>query len=146
MNEVEQSMEPLCYLRPAAAATPARAWQAWENDGTSEPVYTAAQVLAMGRVPTGWQAVPQELDVAMYAALGFWSQAGTLEQCKASAPQIADEYRRLLAAAPQPPAEQERKPISIQRINELEAEAGLDHYELVRLVEAEHGITHPTGD
>lgn len=53
-------MEPLCYLRPAAATTPARAWQAWENDGTAEPVYTAAQVRAIGRVlpePTNKQIV-----------------------------------------------------------------------------------------
>jgi hypothetical protein len=98
-------MEPLCYLRPAAATTPARAWQAWENDGTAQPVYTAAQVLAMGRVPPGWQAVPVEPSAEMVEAgvedlrLRGYKHAlivGTVEV-----------WRAMLVAAPRPPAAQE---------------------------------------
>lgn len=61
-------------------------------------VYTAAQVLAMGRVPPGWQAVPvdptREMATAYDAAcfLDYFREEG---------------YRAALAAAPQPPAAQE---------------------------------------
>ena len=58
------------------------------------PVFTAAQVLAMGRVPPDWQAVPvkptEEMRQAGYDAFG-------VDGC----------YQSMIAAAPRPPAAQE---------------------------------------
>lgn len=62
--------EPLCYLRAVTALHPDRAWQLWEKDENSFPVYTAAQVqamLAQGLAP-GWQAVPVEPNNQLLAA------------------------------------------------------------------------------
>lgn len=130
---------PLCYLRPATATTPARAWQAWENDGTAQPVYTAVQVLAMGRVTPGWQAVPVEPTRPMMDAM---HSSHAMPVC----------YRAALAAAPRPPAAQKRKPLTDEQIVKLAYDDcqicadGDGIFQFARAVEAAHGITHPTGD
>lgn len=66
--------------------------------GPPEFGYSAAQVLAMGRVPPGWQAVPVEPTQEMV-------RAGYYQELKAA--QRREMYRAMLAAAPRPPAAQE---------------------------------------
>lgn len=61
-------------------------------------LYTAAQVLAMGRVPPGWQAVPDASNMTNEQAVAI---AAIANCCGGIA---YDIYRAALAAAPRPPA------------------------------------------
>lgn len=151
MLDTPAGMEPVAFIQPLALAALQNpryslvqhqvTLRATKHEPEGVGLYTAAQVQAMGRVPPGWQAVPQEpttemVDAAAEAHMPFGDMALAIQSS--------------IAAAPRPPAAQvpnlsnsaelARQPLSIQRINELEAEAGLDHYELVRLVERAHGI------
>jgi len=71
-------------------------------------LYTAAQVLAMGRVPPGWKAVERQLlEDAEQALANFVS-----EHDWGDSDMVAmDNLSAVLAAAPWPPAAQERKPL-----------------------------------
>lgn len=76
-------------------------------DGTHD-LYTAAQVLAMGRVPPDWQAVPVEPSIGMLRALvASFGQEGRLFATKWAVGTFDADYRAMLAAAPRPPAAQE---------------------------------------
>jgi len=65
---------------------------------------TAAQVLAMGRVPPGWQAVPMESTRSMKAA-GRQALKGAAD-CTSTG-QAVIVFEAMCAAAPRPPAAQE---------------------------------------
>lgn len=73
-----------------------------------EQLYTAAQVQAMGRVPPGWKAVERQLlEDAEQALANFVS-----EHDWGDSDMVAmDNLSAVLAAAPWPPAAQERKPL-----------------------------------
>ena len=78
-------------------------------------LYTAAQVLTMGRVPPGWQAVPVEPTDAMYQRVfdeGYYHDKP--EVAKAI---LRSEYQDMLAAAPRPPAAQELNPLTDTQID-----------------------------
>lgn len=70
-------------------------------------LYTAAQVLVMGRVPPGWQAVPVEPDAGMeYEGVRGWNNPELFDVSTAShgfARAVAC-FKAMLAAAPRPPA------------------------------------------
>ena len=146
-------IEPLCYLRPAAATAPSRAWQAWENDGTAQPVYTAAQAQAMGRVPS-------DSDLVALASKHTRSvECATRYVTDAVA--VAKEAIALWgSAAPRPPAAQvpipsnsaglERKPLDrIAVLVKIDAVLCKEKNPLQAAEEicamANQGITHPTG-
>lgn len=119
--------------------------------GASVPVYTASQVLAMGRVPPGWQ-VTEEMHIAAVKVLHRSTGLAGLPQRMVDA---------MLAAAPRPPAAQEGEPVVIQQLTTEQirkwwaSENGLEDCDMceivdftmvVREVESKLGITHPTGD
>ncbi len=93
-------MEPVAWLHVNRLGAP----QAFTSEpppgfkAQCEPLYTAAQVLAMGRVPPGWQAVPVEPTIAMLMA-GDMPRISTEQTTKNHA-----AYAAMLAAAPRPPA------------------------------------------
>lgn len=85
--------------------------------GRSQPLHTAAQVLAMGRVPPQWQAVPVEPTIAMLMA-GDMPRISTEQTTKNHA-----AYSAMLAAAPRLPAAQ---PDTLAKIAEVAACFGAD--------------------
>lgn len=126
-----------------------------EYQATSTPIYTAAQVLAMGRVPLGFVAVPMELTAEMVDAA---------EEAYMPFGDMALAIQSAIAVAPRPPASQEpilsnsaelaRTPLTDEQINAaLIAWFGRDtcldagyQYRMRSAINAAHGITNPTGD
>lgn len=111
-------------------------------------LYTAAQVLAMGRVPPGWQAVPLEPSIGMLRALVESMGAdGQPFATKWAVGSFDEDYRAMLAAAPRPPAAQndmgvpitaaqERKPLTHEQIHKWWAsENGLEDSDMGRLAD-----------
>lgn len=118
--------------------------------GRSQPLHTAAQVQAMGRVPPGWVAAPAEvlelaarMVEAARCVLGHpfsGAQRDALERC-------ADRMRAMLVATQRPPAAQERRPLTDEQIDELHGESSRgydievgDYFKAFRDAEAAHGI------
>lgn len=130
-----------------------------EDDDDAIAFFTAAQVLAMGRVPPGWQAVPnepahQQLDVIQDAVRELNSSYATESDLKRV-------YQELIAAAPRPPGAKvpipstsaglERKPLDrIAVLVKIDAVLCKEKNPLQAAEEicamANQGITHPTGD
>lgn len=87
--------------------------------GACPPVYTADQVQAMGRVPPGCMAVPVELlqnaeqALANFVSEHDWGDADMVAM---------DNLSAALAAAPRPPTAPERKPLTDERIREIDDE------------------------
>lgn len=76
-------------------------------------LYTAAQVLAMGRVPPGWQAVPVEPTAEQINAAherGFFRQLAI------------PLYDAMLAEAPRPPIAQKRYRLLVRNVDTIQAD------------------------
>lgn len=80
-------------------------------------LFTAAQVLAMGRVPPGWQAVPVEPTKEMKrgAQMAAMDHSDHGEWLTYEWQDVLRTWKGLLAAAPRPPAAQQRKPLDSVR-------------------------------
>ena len=114
------------------------------QDDSELPLYTAAQVQAMGRVPPGWQAVPVELLKRVEDALGSF-----IGECDWSQSDM-DAWDDLCAhiAAPRPPAAQEGKPLTDEQIDAIQ-DKHMRVYpatprRFARMIEAAHDIKDST--
>ena len=87
-------------------------------------LYTAAQVLAMGRVPPGWQAVPVAPTAEMMLH-NSGCQHHAHDDAGCSARQVRRKvWAHMLAAAPRPPAAQEQG--LLQQFLQAAKEAGVE--------------------
>lgn len=116
--------EPVAHLHLSRERENSMIWFTDKPKAGTEPVYTAAQVQAMGRVPPGWQAVPVEADAAIIDALAgpgrvLPAYVGAKEKSDA---RLGDRWRDALAAAPSPPAAQKRYRLLVRNVDTIQAD------------------------
>lgn len=136
----DEGLEPVAWTVAGAVTNWARDFSKYKTQHYVRPVFTAAQAQAMGRVPPGWK-VTEDMHIAAVKVLHRATGVDGLPQRMVDA---------MLAAAPQPAA-QERQPLSDEQIRTWWAsENGLEDCDMgklvdftavVRAVEAKLGVT-----
>lgn len=104
MKEVQLSMEPVGYLIdwPDEPDLGHYFAEGASTTGRSQPLHTAAQVLAMGRVPLNMEAAWDAFAEAVRSKVGVKELVNIMGS-------VESLRTMFLAAAPQPPAAQEKK-------------------------------------
>lgn len=101
-------MEPVAYLHRMRDSDTGCVWFTRKPEAGADPVYTAAQVLAMGRVPINAEAAWDAFEEAVRVNVGVKELVNIMGSVKSL-------RTMFLKAASRPPAAQERKPLNSVR-------------------------------
>lgn len=154
-------MEPVAFIHPLALKfleNPSYSLvqhqvtlSATKHEAACVGLFTESQVLAMGRVPVDAEAI--DMARAVHKKLKALRKKDVPMDAYVLLADAQYVIERLIAAAPLPPAAQERNPLTDDQIEDLRGEANRgmdierdDYFKAFRDAEFIHGITNTKGE